>query len=79
MDDLHFAIATKLPSVQLDKLPRQEHLSLLPAMIESLDDIRRVDVNTIAEADSWTTNGTISQTLSGTITLQSVSQRPHST
>ncbi|NQW16494.1 MAG: aminoglycoside phosphotransferase family protein [Chloroflexi bacterium] len=45
MDDLHFAIAPKLPGVQLDQLPRQEYLNLVPAMIENLDDIRLVDVN----------------------------------
>ena len=44
MDDLHYAIAEKLPGVQLDRLPRNEYLKLIPALIENLDDIRQVDI-----------------------------------
>jgi hygromycin-B 4-O-kinase len=45
IDNLHYAIAPKLPGVQLDQLPRDEYLRLIPAMIENLDDIRRIDVS----------------------------------
>jgi hygromycin-B 4-O-kinase len=45
MDDLHVGISPRFSGVQLDQLPRWEYLGLIPAMIESLDDIRRVDIS----------------------------------
>jgi len=45
MDDLHIGISPRLPGLQLDKLPPQEYLNLIPAIIESLDDIRQVDIS----------------------------------